>query len=263
MATLSNVSKYILLEITTFLTPAEALNFAATCKTTKDDLDLGIIEDNFSHKNLSDKRWDGSYHNGDAINTWFRFMPLFCQDRIHSIQFTADCVDQGWGNRKSKLFIFEEDESVDHQRGQLVTESHLLEHHPTPVKFEFHPKPKKNYLMCYRVGGGGGHKLFVRNPKIRLLICDSRGISRAIQIFQKKDFQQILGTNFGVDLMAGVVDSLTNSIDHNQEQHQHLVSCFSSIGVDITDSNLLNGMKSFFTEISKVRVADQRRDENV
>ena len=73
----------------------------------------------------------------------------------------------------------------------------------------------------------------------------------------------MLGTNFGVDLMAGVVDSLTNSIDHNQEQDQHLVSRFSSIGVDTTDSNLLNGMKSFLTEISKVRAADQRRDENV
>lgn len=249
METLSN---YLQMEITGFLSPVEALNFAATSKTIKADLDLAIIDDTFSHPQLTDQHWSGSYDRGGETQIWFRFTPCLFQDRIHSIRFIADCVDQGWGNRKSRLSIHEEDENVDHRVGKCVATSHLLEHHSTSVKFEFQPKSDKNYLMCYTVGGGGGHELFVKNPQIRVLTQNSKGIGRVTSIFQDKDIQLILNTSFGVNMMLGIVDSLKNSIEREQEQDEHLASRFSSIGVDTTDKMMLNGMKDFLTEIIRI-----------
>ena len=154
--------------ITSFLNPEDALAFATTSMNIKEDLGLRVTNNSYG---LTNQNWYGGYADGHMERIWFRCIPI-SQVQIHTIQFVCDFKDQGWGNRKGRLYI-REDKSKNNYDGTIVARSLIAEHHKTSLKLTFQPKPGKNYTMCYEVGGGGGHELIVKNPCFRqLLYCD-------------------------------------------------------------------------------------------
>ena len=230
-----------------FLIPLEVINLAMTCKKIRDILDLAIIDDRFSHQ-LKDQHWRGDIYTGDREKLWFRFMPLFLQDYVHSIQFIAECHDQGWGNRKGRVFI-REDKNENNYRGLCVASSENLEHNPTLMKLEFTPKRGKNYTLCYVEGGGGGHEIFLKKPQIRLFIYKSHGMGPIATIFRNEVFQSILNCSFGINMMIAAIDGLINCIESDQRQDKNVVLSFSSIGVDTKDVKKLKKMREFLTKV--------------
>merc|ERR1712038_634327 len=103
--------------------------------------------------------------------------------------------------------------------GDIVAETPIAEHHMTDVKLEFHPKAGKNYSMCLIVGGGGGHQLYVYNPKIVTLVYGKKLASVATQ-FQKNSLLPLLENSFGVELMKSSIDMLIRNVDSGEEQDE-------------------------------------------
>lgn len=232
--------------ITLFLKTHEALALSSSSKRMKTNIDMAVLHDTFSHtKDMTNLHKVGPYHDSERI--WFRFMPLLLQDHIHTIQFVATWRDQGWGNRKSVLYIYEDKNEHNHQ-GKVVARSPTAEHHETTVKMQFQPKPGKNYTMCYCVGGGGGHELFVTNPRILTLVFGCSLITIAAQ-FQKNNLVPMLTTDtqFVTGMMRSCVELLMKSMDRGEEPDQGLSSCFTDIGLDVTKRDILESIKIFLT----------------
>ncbi len=230
-----------------FLQPQDALSLSSTSKGMRKSLDLAILNDTFSHEeHLKDQRWYGRREDGGLEKTWFRFMPLFLvQDKVHTVRFSCEYKDQGWGNRKSRLFI-REDKNGDNYQGDIVASTPIAEHHATNVTLEFQPRPGKNYTMCFVVGGGGGHELFVRNARISTLVY-GRTIASIASLFQKNELVPLLNNQFGAAMMKSSIDSLIGSLDRGEEQDESISSCFTDIGVDTTKKDILEAMKDFIT----------------
>ncbi len=229
-----------------FLKPEDALDLSSTSKHMREGIDLAPLNDTFSHKEqLKDQHWYGGYADGDREKIWFRFMPLFLQDKVHTIKFTCEFKDQGWGNRKSRLYIREDKNDGNHQ-GEVIAETPIAEHHATNVTLEFQPRPGKNYTMCFVVGGGGGHELFVRNARILTLVY-GRTIANIASLFQKNALVPLVNNQFGVAMMKSSIDILIRSLDRGEEQDESLSSCFTDIGIDTTKKDILKAIKNFIT----------------
>ena len=166
-------------QIASFLHPKDALAFASTSKKMKKDLGLKMTVT--SSYGLTNQKWTSGYgYDGNMERIWFRCIPL-SQIQIHTIQFMCDYKDQGWGNRKGELYI-REDKSQNNYDGNIVARSPIAEHHETALKLSFQPKSGKKYTMCYQIGGGGGHVLYVNNPCFRqLLYTDEEIVTMRIE----------------------------------------------------------------------------------
>jgi len=227
--------------------PQEALNLSSTSKQMSENVDLAKFNDTFSfqdERELTDMHWSGPRSTGHEERIWFRFMPLILgDDRVHTIQFKCQFKDQGWGNRKGKLYV-REDKNPSNFQGEVVAQTPIAEHHKMNVTLEFQPKTGKNYTMCFVVGGGGGHELFVYNPCILTLVY-GRKIATVAAQFQKKSLKPILKNPFVVGLMKTTIASLIRSLDCGEQQDEDLASCFTKIGFDTTKKDILETIMDF------------------
>jgi hypothetical protein len=240
-------------DIASYLLPLEALNFAKTCSRIHNDLSFTVFEDSYSHqRELQDQHWYGPYVDGER--TWFRFMPMLLDSyRIHTIRFECDYVDQGWGNRKSKLYIREDKNESDY-KGDVMTESGIAEHHETHLSMEFQPKPGKNYTMCFYVGGGGGHELFVRNSRIRLLLYHCDPILAAVGTkFKREEVAPMINFGFGMKMLLAVIDSLIGGIEDGRKGDEGVMSVLASVGFETSNIHELKAMKQFLSLLHQFR----------
>ena len=95
---------------------------------------------------------------------------------------TCDWKDQGWGNRKGKMFLVAQDKpngdnitpnhlaSMPFMGGRIIWESPTkAEHRTTSLTVSFSPQPNEVYQLWHRIGGGGGHSIHIRNIKLHKL----------------------------------------------------------------------------------------------
>jgi len=87
--------------------------------------------------------------------------------------------DQGWGNRKGKLFVVAEEKNQPYDRssqrfggGRLLYTSEIAPHEEHTLGITFQPKENETYHIWYVVGGGGGHSLSLFSVIIQALLLD-------------------------------------------------------------------------------------------
>lgn len=158
--------------VSKFLTLHDVLTFQSTCSQALKSMSHKIIH-NIESNPIEEKI--NFYDCSDDHIFFKRIDPLFF-DQTHSIIFTCDFKDQGWGNRKSFFYIKDIDVanlSKIKESGRTICTSHLAEHKWSKLRLEFVPQPGKVYSLWYKVGGGGGHELEAKNVKFRSLVYDT------------------------------------------------------------------------------------------
>jgi len=190
----------LLHRIASFLPARDAIHVAASCRCLYSNLSLSILPPRtfFPRQYLA-----GHAVKGDEP-TELIVVPLqYVQGatssdssqparRIHSIIIEFDWYDQGWGNRKGQVYVMTRpSKQSNHRRhatpapydgGRVVYESPLAEHQPSKLRIELPPPESadEEYSLWTKVGGGGGHLLFLNDGTIRTLLYDDveRNFSR-------------------------------------------------------------------------------------
>lgn len=238
----NNIAAYppeILKEISKFLNMRDVLNLQSSSKSMKESINLEV-NNNAMPGLPTTGRW---YGEDNETHLWLRIDPIFIE-KVHSIQITCKFKDQGWGNRKSYLYIAELNEARgDNEKsmGRIICSSHLAEHHDTDLRFEYCPEPGKIYSIWHRVGGGGGHQLHVRNLKIKSLLNDPicAKLMKSNLCMKDKFFRM---------MFMAVVQTMSQSSD-DDESNAHFSSLFESIGLTLNgDMCQIESMKQFIEE---------------
>ena len=233
---IAKLPKEIFKSFIEYLDAKDTLSLASTCKNIKHGLDLSKLDDNFSNKFQKKHHWRGEYNDRERL--WFRFNSFAINKNVHTVLFRCTFHDQGWGNRKSKLIIYEKENFQDNE-GKMVAVSPIAEHHSTSLALEFQPKPEKKYTMSFIVGGGGGHELFVHEPSICILFFHNRGFTQAAKIYQQDSF-------FMRTFVTAVIDSFLRRIERNEIlDDEELVTSLSTIGINPTNIDSLSSLKQF------------------
>lgn len=152
-------------------------------------------------------------------------------NNVHSIQLKGKWKDQGWGNRKSILYLFFTNRKTNDTTEVLVHDVKkltLASHSNVNINFtiyndktftyyddsprEFNPAlpllQDNNYSvkLRYIVGGGGGHRLYVKNINLNIL-----GNSKRHDDFLEYKYSQSMN-------LKGTVESDENcSINYNSD----------------------------------------------
>jgi hypothetical protein len=112
-----------------------------------------------------------------------RFMPVDIPKQAgvetHSVQLQFRWQDQGWGNRKGRLYIVQNDPNsppnpnARFAGGKLICETEEdAPHEPGQGSLLWHLSDHDQYSIWYKVGGGGGHALRVTNFSLTKYIFD-------------------------------------------------------------------------------------------
>jgi hypothetical protein len=165
--------------IASYLEASDAFALSNTCKTLHHDLGLSILP---PYELLFSQVWVGDATTGDVPVRSER-IPIFAS-HPHSIYVSCRWKDQGWGNKKGRLFVVAEDigekdvgkEGCDGEwfdGGQLVWESPLVSHEFTHLKIMLIPQKNKEYHFWYRCGKEGGHMLMVEDLVVQTIFFDN------------------------------------------------------------------------------------------
>jgi len=117
----------------------------------------------------------GGYRDGNHIHLKMTFPPsIFDGLFLHTVQLSFLYVDQGWGHRKGRVHVTEidslEDIGIGGGIGRIIASSPIAKHHETRHELVFQPKRNLHYGLCYIAGGGGGHRLDVRDIKLSIFV---------------------------------------------------------------------------------------------
>lgn len=147
-----------------FLPPRETMMLLQTSKVINSGLSL-VVRPAFRILEASRWIWELDY----GVPRIATVIPVFDGRRTHSILIRSQWWDQGWGERKSKLFIVghrPDDEDFDIFSGRIVAEAPFAEHFASNIVLSFRPKRNEIYYLWYKVGGGGGHRLNIEEVYI-------------------------------------------------------------------------------------------------
>ena len=89
---------------------------------------------------------------------------------IHTLWVSLNWSDQGWGNRKGRVYIVAK--SRDWTQTRIVYISQMAPHRENTLRIPIKPKRNETYHLCYTVGDGGGHELKLSWVQTRALIFD-------------------------------------------------------------------------------------------
>lgn len=109
---------------------------------------------------------------------------------VHTVALKCQWKDQGWGNRKGRLFVIGKRREVlgdpEHQQqrqqqqsedqfdgGRVVFKSDVSPHTFESLEVHFSPQMEEDYYLWYVVGGGGGHLLMIEDFCVCTLAFDS------------------------------------------------------------------------------------------
>jgi hypothetical protein len=104
----------------------------------------------------------------------------------HSVKLQFRWQDQGWGNRKGRLYIVQDDPNAPQNPnarfagGKLICETEEdAPHEPGQGSLLWHPSefPSHQYSLWYKVGSGGGHALRVTNFSLTKFIFDDANLT--------------------------------------------------------------------------------------
>lgn len=262
--TLPSIYPDIKKRIADYLCPDDAISLGKTCKSIRDDLDLKILVDVYTYSKHFQKEHvfrPVDYHEGDAERIWFRFFPIVLTNPVHTIRFSCSFHDQGWGNRRGKLYI-RQDKNENNYQGDIIAESPIASHEETDIYIQFRPEPGQKYTMCYVIGGGGGHELYIKYPQVQTLFYHNAGVVDAADLLKKKDIAPIRDSKFGLKMLIGVVDRLiadNNRLykegDHEQkiEEDDTLAQSIASVGFNPRNNKELEALKKFLELLLKFK----------
>ena len=150
---------------------------------------------------------DRHYH-GDIPQPCEPRLQMPCDvSNIHSITLRTQWKDQGWGNRKGGLMIVatpatatsttrratataegtpggtNDDHNLDSTKaaeaedlfdgGLIVATTHTCAPHEwEQVEITFYPNDRDHYYLWFRVGGGGGHMLSIKDAQVQVFVFD-------------------------------------------------------------------------------------------
>ena len=87
--------------------------------------------------------------------------------RVHTVGITLFWRDQGWGNRKGKVWVLRERDRAPNDHGissaDVRNRKGPAPHTVAHESMEFRPRAGEEYEIWYSVGGGGGHRLYIHN----------------------------------------------------------------------------------------------------
>jgi hypothetical protein len=188
--------------VVSFLGAHDALTLSQSCKSLHSDLALSVLSP--SLKLFEKLDWSASDADGDddTIHRAFR-LPVYNTNttsiRVHSVRF--DCVwgDQGWGNCKGEAWVvaFPPSSSIPNDvnanettftgAARIVAHSRLESHARSRLRMTLSPVNGEEYHFYYRVGGGGGHRLFFLRGSMHALIYDDQrhSLSRSYRLLRQ------------------------------------------------------------------------------
>ena len=174
-----------------FLSAQDACKVSETCKSLHSSLSLRFLR-NSRILFARGQHFAGHFNTGDEPVA-FVHIPCISR-RVHSISITCRWRDQGWGNRKGKLWVIGRhrsapvDDTLPFRGGRVVCESLAAPHTTEQQKLSFLASPMEGevYQLWYRVGGGGGHQLHMFDGRMHSVIFDDEqgNLSRNYQILQ-------------------------------------------------------------------------------
>ena len=144
--------------IASFLCPVDALALDASGSATR----CVVVERNRYF--ATNQVFTVSEHRAHRLLT----VPLGgARTRVHTVGITLFWRDQGWGNRKGKVWVLRERDRAPNDHG-ISSEDVRCMKGPAPhaVAHEymaFRPRAGEEYDIWYSVGGGGGHRLYIHN----------------------------------------------------------------------------------------------------
>lgn len=163
--TIDQFPRDVSIRVASFLSLTDAMNFQNSTRRIRRAIRLNRLHEAVSGDTICEFNEDGDYHNGDNIHLKETFASFLSQGLIHSVKLSFRYKDQGWGNRKGRVHITERN-AGDENIGRIVKSSPIAKHHEEKCELVFRSKRGFSYGLCYQVGGGGGHKLFVRDIKL-------------------------------------------------------------------------------------------------
>lgn len=248
-----------------FLSPQDALRLSESCKNLHSSLSLRLLRD--SHTLFTRRTIDGAYYTGDREHP-FAWIPRLSR-RVHSISITFRWRDQGWGNRKGRVWIIGRPSdgrpAANDKRfhgGRIVCESPLAPHDVSAQKLSFLTLEGEIYQMWYRAGAGGGHQLMLLDGRLQTVIFDDQegnisrnyGILRTFgAVARDEDSRNNTSNNnrnapqssFYSQLLLHSSRSLRAQIDRQRRENASqllddtMVSFFHSYGIEVTEASLL------------------------
>jgi hypothetical protein len=230
-------------KIGSFLDHSSAVRLANVSKTFHSDVALSTLIP--SYELIGSYIWHGEYMTGDIPIKSVR-IPIFGIDP-HTIQLTCRWKDQGWGNRKGKVFVvaqpqqhgsstsssrdntdissritedgrprMEADEAALFGEGRFVYKSPFTAaHHFEDLQIVFTPQKDEVYHLWVVVGGGGGHLLIVEDLCVRTLVFDD----------SDRTFQKAYASLHKHGVIDTCEDSDLSSVDgsNTRDEDGHLV----------------------------------------
>lgn len=240
-----------------YLPPLDAINFSHTARKLQSQLSFTVAR----HRILR----SFNRHDRNADRHYGFQIPIASHVAVHSILVSMDWKDQGWGNRKGRVFVVGEEKDRAHDRsvqgqslfggGRVIFSSgiapHILEH----LSFTFKARENESYHLWYVVGGGGGHSLRLTNVSVQALVLDDRAHSfgKAHAFLAKSNAfhpWHVAGSpqdhQFRRDTLNAILASTSHALTHGLQIPPPIVSFFDSYGVSGTDLSveLINSIES-------------------
>ncbi|KAL7574906.1 hypothetical protein ACA910_010736 [Epithemia clementina (nom. ined.)] len=178
--------------VASFLDSRDAISMARTCKTMNLALPLTRLEP--VRPLFATYRRSGDVATGD---NWFRAFRLpVLNRRVHSMRIEFFWRDQGWGNRKTECRIVGyplpvTDTPSRYQNGSqfgggrvVAASPGFASHDEERLRLTFNPLENEYYHLWYKVGGGGGHVMFLRQGSLQTVIFDDefRNLARNYRV---------------------------------------------------------------------------------
>lgn len=233
-----------------YLPPIDAIRFGSTYKALHSKLSLTVTPARqIIHSFIEHDRNDDP-HYGFQI-------PTTPQDTVaHSCCLMMNWRDQGWGNRKSRVFVVAEEMGRVHDRssgghegrnksnerfggGKVVYSSAIALHEEQMLAVVFTPKQNETYHCWYAVGGGGGHSILLRDVRVQALVIDDSSRSFANALARAGEFAPW-------DAVEDA-DQFLQSQRDNQHAPPALASNFSK-GSDVPDEQKVSGLAQSLRE---------------
>ena len=144
--------------IASFLCPVDALALDASGSATR----CVVVERNRHF--ATNQVFTVSEHRAHRLLT----VPLGgARTRVHTVGITLFWRDQGWGNRKGKVWVLRERDRAPNDHGissaDVRNRKGPAPHTVAHESMEFRPRAGEEYEIWYSVGGGGGHRLYIHN----------------------------------------------------------------------------------------------------
>jgi len=160
MSEIEQFPREIHIRFASFLSLVDTIKFQNSSRHIKTHIRLNRLQQELPGDIINGFQENGDIANGDNIYLRETFNP-FLESLIHSVKLSFYYKDQGWGNRKGHVLVTEKRNAEGEDIGRIVAKSPTAKHHGERCELVFKPKPGLSYGLCYQVGGGGCHQLFV------------------------------------------------------------------------------------------------------